>query len=107
MSKTAKDQTEVLRNLVYSEIVAVSDEIDSVPANFFSNLTAEQMEYMQKLDYCRQKLHDLLSLMKIVDTIDDGKAGLTSGFEESMSLEYTRNKIADALGDGAPLKKAS
>lgn len=107
MSKTAKDQTEVLRNLVYSEIVAVSDEIDSVPPNFFSNLTAEQMEFMQKLDHCRQKLQDLLSLMKIVDALDEGKSELASGIEETVTLEYTRNKIADALSDTAPLKKAS
>lgn len=107
MSKTAKDQTEVLRNLVYNEIVAVSDEIDSVPANFFSNLTAEQMEFMQKLDYCRQKLQDLLSLMKIVDALDEGKPEMTAGIEQSMTLEYTRNRISDALSEGSPLKKAS
>lgn len=107
MSKSVKDQTEALRNLVYEEIIAVSDEIDSVPANFFSNLTGEQMEFMQKLDHCRQKLRDLLSLMKIVDSLDSGAAELNSRISTDISLEYTKDKIAGALENDMPLQKAS
>ncbi|MBL1405487.1 MAG: hypothetical protein COC17_04185 [Hyphomicrobiales bacterium] len=92
-----KEQQEItpVLEVLSTEILAISSEIENLPQSVSTTLTNEDMMRMQKIDFCSQRLVAVANLVAHLSKLETGcKNELREEIKDHINMEHIQKLFA-------------